>query len=93
MSRGPGTVQRRVLAILEAGGLLDSITVAGLVYGQQTVTPAQAVSVRRALRLLATAGRIADLGRGWRSGRRMWATPERAAAYKERVQRVFGPMT
>ena len=82
---------RAVLDVLARVGMTDSITVAAEVYGRQTVTPSEAVSVRRALRTLAKSGQVEDMGRGFRHGRRMWATPERAAEYRGRVRRTFGP--
>lgn len=72
-------------------GMADSLTLAGEVYGRQDVTHSEAVSVRRALRSLEARGEVEDLGRGFRFGRRMWATPERARAYRDRVARTFGP--
>ena len=92
MSRGTGGVQRAALQALQALDvrMLDSIAVACEVYGHNPVTEAEVVSVRRALRSLAQAGKITDLGRGWHSGRRMWALPERASAYQDRVRQVFG---
>ena len=85
-----GTVQRAALEALQGAGMLDSIAVAAQVYGHNPVTEAEAVSVRRALRSLAKSEQIADMGRGFRSGRRMWALPERAATYQNRVRVVFG---
>ncbi|WP_407543734.1 hypothetical protein Q0M94_28110 (plasmid) [Deinococcus radiomollis] len=91
MSRGPGTIQRAALEALQLSAtMLDSITVACQVYGHNPVSEAEVVSVRRALRSLAKRGQVADMGHGWRSGRRMWALPERGAAYQVRVQQAFG---
>lgn len=91
MSRGAGALMRALREVLARVGMADSITLAGEVYGRQTVTPSEAVSVRRALRSLERRGEVVDLGRRWRCGRRMWATPARAAEHRERVRRTFGP--
>lgn len=72
-------------------GMADSLTVAGEVYGRQAVAHSEAVSIRRALRSLEARGEVEDLGRGFRYGRRMWATPDRAREYRERLARTFGP--
>lgn len=87
-----GAVQRAALQALHALDvrMLDSIAVACEVYGHNSVTEDKVVSVRRALRSLAQAGQVTDLGRGWHSGRRVWALPERAGAYRGRVRQVFG---
>ena len=98
MSRGPGAVQRRLLAILEnEDRLIDTIQLAALVFdiernvaGQRLVSESRVASVRRALGKLAKAGKITDLGRHWHDGRRRWATPARAVQYHQRVNAVFG---
>lgn len=59
--------------------MLYSITVDCQVYGHNPVSEAEAVSIRRALRSLAQAGKITDLGRGGHSGRGMRALPEQAS--------------
>lgn len=76
--------------VLARVGMADSITLAAEVYGRQTVTPSEAVSVRRALHALEALGEVEDLGRGFRHGRRMWGTPGRAEEYRDRVRRTFG---
>ena len=85
-------MQRAALEALR-GGMLDSIAVAAQVYGHNRVTPSEAVSVRRALRLLVQAGQVEDMGRGWRTGRRMWALPDQAAVYRGRVRQTFECLT
>lgn len=91
MSKGLGEVQRKCLAVLAAAGkMLDSIEVAGRAIDKRTVTEAESVSYRRALRKLAASGRIVDMGRGWSDKRRRWAPPEVAEAYYKRVGKAFG---
>ena len=83
MSRGLGAIQRGCLEVLESNkdDTMDSITIAGRVVGRKTITEAEHVSVRRALRKLAKARLVIDLGRHFRRGRRHWALPEAAAKY------------
>lgn len=90
MSRGAGAVMVAALEALTRLGMADALTLAGEIYGRP-VTHAGAVSVRRALRSLEARGEAEDLGRGFRFGRRMWATPDRAREYRDRVARTFGP--
>jgi hypothetical protein len=97
MSRGAGAVQRSIMTILDKGGLIDTIEIAARVFdvlpgqdGVRIVTESQVVSVRRALGNLKRQGKAADLGRGWRGGRRHWATPARVEQYHQRVKAVFG---
>ena len=98
MSRGPGAVQRRLLDLLEGQDrLIDTIELAALAFnvqpneaGQSVVADAQVVSVRRALGKLAKEGKVVDLGRHWRDGRRRWASPVAAERYHQRVKAVFG---
>ena len=90
MSRGLGKLQRSALAEVSSGELLSSIEIAGRVFATASVSLAQDSAVRRALRALAARGLLVDMGRGWRSGRRHWATPEEAARYHARVLAVFG---
>lgn len=77
MSKGKGHVQRTILEALAYMGHADSLTVAYLVFGDNPVLPAQAASVRRALRRLVEAGEITDLGRGWSDGRRRYGVDGR----------------
>jgi|SRR5690625_1167364 len=91
MSRGPGKTQRAALQTLEAADRpLDTLAIAATALGRNTITEAEASSYRRALRRLADAGLIVDLGRHWRYGRRGYATPEAAERYHQRVQQTFG---
>jgi hypothetical protein len=111
MSRGLGRIQRDVLTLIEGSTeSLDTYVITRLVYGIKPdetgchlLTEAQIVAVRRALRGLAKAGKIARFGRrntkmddGSRVmlNREHWVTPEKAA--KEELEaalqkaRLFG---
>ena len=92
MSKGHGQVQRSVLAVFEAAPreLLDSIEIAGRALGVYEIDDSEASSYRRALRKLAGAGAIVDMGRNWRDGRRRYALPEGAGRYRRRVRETFG---
>ena len=92
MSKGYGKLQRAILDIFESNPdkMLDSIEIGCLAYGENPISTAQASSVRRALRKLADAGEVVDMGRGWRQARRRFALPETAEAYHKRVQNTFG---
>lgn len=92
MSRGPGIVERSILRVFgsDPDAILDSMEIAGRALGKRGITEAEASSYRRALRRLARRGTIADLGRGWRSGRRHYALPACAERYRERVRQTLG---
>ncbi len=93
MSRGHGQTQRAILRVFEAtpDELLDSIEIAGRALGKTEITDSEASSYRRALRKLAQAGILVDMGRRlWRTGRRRYALPEAAERYKRRVREIFG---
>jgi hypothetical protein len=77
MSKGPGRIQRQIVAALDGhAGVLDTFGIAAAVYavrrrkGVAWVTDAQLTSVRRALRGLQRTGTIYRIGRGKRL---MWA--------------------
>jgi hypothetical protein len=85
MSRGPGGVQRKLLAIFERDpGPHSTFKLTSAVYdvrrdrdGIPWLTRAQLSSVRRALGALAKRGAISGSGRaGFADGRQRWATPE-----------------
>lgn len=77
MSRGFGKVQKTCLRVLrEQDYPEDSITIASLALGKDSITTSEHSSYRRALRKLARAGLVVDMGRNWRRGRRHWALPE-----------------
>ena len=92
MSKGLGQVQRSVLAVFVAAPSerLDSIEIAGRALGKYEINDSEASSYRRALRKLAEAGAIVDMGRNWRNGRRRYALPEGAEQYRRRVRETFG---
>lgn len=92
MKRGQGYVQQTLLARIAAAdgdGLLDTFDLAAAVYDTNRLTEAQLVAVRRALKGLAKAGLIADLGKsGWQNGRSRWATHEAAAAHDREMAKI-----
>jgi hypothetical protein len=98
MSRGPGIIQRRILAILaEQDRLIDTIELAALVFdvqpndaGQRLVSESQVVSIRRVLGKFAKKGEAIDCGRNWRSERRYWASPSAAKAYYDSIKNAHG---
>jgi hypothetical protein len=73
MSKGLGKIQRSVLAILEGGGVVTGIDMAGEIHGTTVVSPAQVESVSRAVRKLIAAGLVVDNGRRHPDGRRLLA--------------------
>ncbi len=85
-------MQRSVLTVFEAAPneLLDSIEIAGRALGKYEIDDSEASSYRRALRKLAEAGAIVDMGRNWHNGRRHYALPEKAKRYRRRVRETFG---
>ncbi len=85
-------MQRSVLAVFEAAPdeMLDSIEIAGRALGKYEIDDSEASSYRRALRNLAEAGAIVDMGRNWHNGRRHYALPEVAERYRRRVRETFG---
>lgn len=91
MSKGLGKIQRSVLKVFELNSdcSIDSISVAGLVFDKTEVNDSELVSVRRALRSLVKSGFLSDMGRGFRQGRRHYATPEYYEKYKKRLQSTF----
>ena len=96
MSKGIGKLQREIIELFENNMhlMFDSLEITAIVHelnAVATVTESQAVSTRRALRGLAKRKLIVDMGRGWRDGRRRWATPEQAERHRDRVRRTFGP--
>ena len=91
MSRGPGNIQRRLLALIESDAdvLHSTYDLAADVYDVQPnahdkrlLTEAQVSSVRRALSELAKQGKISGR-RGWHDRRQRWATPAAWAKYDE----------
>jgi hypothetical protein len=91
MSRGLGRVERTALGVLQSGKLMSALDVAGAAENLSAIPEATYRSYARALRSLAKAGLAADLGRGFRYGRRYYASPDAAQAYIDRTKRAFGP--
>jgi hypothetical protein len=91
MCRGLGALQRACLDVLTTRRQhLDSIAIAAAVTGHNPVTLSEHASTRRALRKLAKAGAIVDMGRYWRMGRRHWGIPEVADEARRRALAMFG---
>lgn len=92
MSRGLGALQRRVLAVLEHNPdhITFSLVIAGLAFDTESVSPAQVVATRRALRGLVARGLAAQASGGFRYGQHAWGTPAAVAAYEQRARAVFG---
>ncbi len=87
-------MQRSVLAVFEAAPneLLDSIEIAGRALGKYEIDDSEASSYRRALRNLAGAGAIVDMGRNWHDGRRRYALPTAADRYNRRILETLGKL-
>jgi hypothetical protein len=98
MSRGLGRIQREVLALIAARRIrdrecdLDTYQLTRLVYDVKPdendfhlLTDAQVVAVRRALRGLERAGKVARLYRTGKN-REVWATLERAAQHEREIE-------
>ena len=91
MSRGLGKVQRMCLTVLtEQDRLLDSIAVAAEALHRNLITEVEHVSFRRALNKLKAQGKVVDMGRGFRHGRRCWAIPRVAKRYFDHKEKIFG---
>ena len=91
MSRGLGTIQRHCLSVLTSQDkLMDSITVEAIAVGRNEITEVEHVSFRRALRKLKAMGKVVDMRRGFRDGRRCWATPAVAKRYFDRIEKSMG---
>lgn len=92
MSRGPGTVQRKIIELFAASPdwMPDSIKIAEAVFARINVTDSQTVSVRRALRRLVELKAIVQIEGSFRWGRSRWCLQATADAYYERVGRTFG---
>jgi hypothetical protein len=92
MSRGLGTVQRKIMDLFTASPdwMPDSIKVAEAVFARINVTDSQTVSVRRALRRLVEAKSIVQVEGSFRWGRSRWCLQATADAYYERVRRTLG---
>jgi len=91
MSRGLGKVQRMCLEVL-AGQReeIDSIVIAAKALGKDEISDSEHVSFRRALRQLARAGKVVDMGRAYHNRRRYWALPEIAKRSFDLTERCLG---
>jgi hypothetical protein len=85
MSRGRETLQRSLLALINANGYLDIFELTALAYelepddqGKVVVGAAHLASVRRALLVLVRKGRVIGSTARPQGGRRAWDTPEYA---------------
>jgi hypothetical protein len=90
MSRGLGSLQRRLLAIVKENESIDTLRACRLAFNIQPssvtddgetfhlINDAQHASGRRALAGLAKQGLIVNRGRRWSDGRSRWCTPEYA---------------
>jgi len=85
MSRGRGTLQRSLLALISANGDLDMFELTALAYelepdeqGKMVVSAAHLASVRRALVVLFREGLAIGSTTRQQGGRRAWAAPEYA---------------
>ena len=96
MSRGAGKLQRRLLAILEEDeGLIDTYDLTARAFdyeadadGQIALSETHLVSVRRALSGLVRTGKLHDLGRHWRMGRKHWGNERVALRYLIRTMQM-----
>ena len=85
MSRGRGTLQRSLLALINANGCLDTFALTALAYelepdeqGNMVVSEAHLASVRRALGVLLREERVIGSTARRQDGRNAWAAPEYA---------------
>lgn len=91
MSRGLGKVQRMCVNVLaQDSEPRDSISIAATALDKDMINESEHVSFRRALRKLARAGKVVDLGRSFHNKRRHWALPDAAKRYNEEYERFFG---
>jgi Fe2+ or Zn2+ uptake regulation protein len=89
MSRGHGNIQRTILQVMrEADRPLDTVDIAGRVFGVEAVNSSQHQTARRALRRLRDEG-LVHRSKGCMSGaRRAWATTQAAKRSKTGMFRV-----
>ncbi len=94
MSKGHGQVQRSILDVFDAApdDWLYCIEIAGKALEKRTIAESEASSYRRALRRLADAGVIVDMGRKWHEGRRYYALPAAADRYNRRILETLGKL-
>ncbi len=94
MSKGPGQVQRSILDVFDAApdDWLYCMEIAGRALEKRSITESEASSYRRALRRLADAGVIVDMGRKWHERRRYYALPAAADRYNRRILEMLGKL-
>ena len=94
MSKGLGQVQHSILAVFDAApdDWLYSMEIAGRALERRSITESEASSYRRALRSLADAGVIVDMGRKWHEGRRYYALPAAADRYNRQILETLGKL-
>lgn len=95
MSRGLGIIERRALTVLHdreqaAVNSASALDIAGQAEGLTAVPESTYRSYARALRSLVAKGLAADMGRGFRFGRRRYALPQVAEQDAARQVAVFG---
>jgi hypothetical protein len=85
MSGGRGTLQRSLLALINANGCLDMFELTALAYelepdeqGNVAISAAHLASVRRALAVLVREGLVIGSTARRQDGRRPWAAPKYA---------------
>ncbi len=90
MSKGPGKVQRSILAAFDAtpDDLLSCTEIARRALGKRVLAESEASSYCRALRKLADAGIIVDMGRKWRGGRRYYMLHAVADRYNRWIKEI-----
>ena len=85
-------MQRSILAAFDAApdDLLNCIEIAGRALEKRTIAESEASSYRRALRKLADAGVIVDMGRKWHGqhGRRYYMLPAAADRYNRWISDI-----
>jgi hypothetical protein len=97
MSRGLGRISRAACCFVQASAkTVDPLEVAAAVYAVEPAeggciypTPAQVVSVRRALAELVRRGEIRDIGRSFRFGHRRYSSHATFALYGAHLYATF----
>lgn len=91
MSRGLGSVQRRVLDTLSSSTtMMATIDIVGEVFGKTVVSQAEAVSVRRALRKLVATGKIDRFRSVWQDRNHRYGSYDVVDEYRQRCVAAFG---
>jgi hypothetical protein len=96
MSRGREITERAALEVLRAKGSAFVLEIAAAATAPPDATGVVVISnsvyhsFARALRSLAKAGLVVDLGRGWRAGARRYSMPDAADAHRTQTFRAFG---